>query len=53
MKKKKITIIVAYNYDNKHVYSNEKIAEKIKKELSVNLNDRQEIIESIKVEDKL
>ncbi|WP_394706837.1 hypothetical protein [uncultured Bacteroides sp.] len=53
MKKKKITIIVAYNYDDKHVYNNEIIAVRLKKELSVNLNDRQEIIESIKVEDKL
>ena len=52
MKKKKITIIVAYNYDDKHIYSNEIIAERIKKELSVNLNNRQEVIESIQVEDK-
>ncbi len=52
MKKKKITIIIAYNYNDKNVFSNEIIAERLKKQLSVNLNDKQEFIESIKVEDK-
>lgn len=33
MKKKKITIIISYDYENKDVFINQKIAEKIKQDL--------------------
>ena len=53
MKKKKITIILAYDYGDEPIRSNASIAEKIKKQLSLKLNSGNEIIESIKVEDQL
>lgn len=52
MKKKKITIIISYDYDDKNVFSNEKIAEKIKRDLIKGSNPNHEKIESVVVEDK-
>lgn len=52
MKKKKITIIMSYDYDDKKVFSNEKIAEKIKRDLLKGSNPSHEKIESVIVEDK-
>lgn len=52
MKNKKITIIMSYDYDDKNVFSNEKIAEKIKRDLIKGSNPDHEKIESVVVEDK-
>ena len=53
MKKKKVTIIISYDYDNKDVFENQKIAEKIKRDLLYGINPIHETIESIIVEDEL
>lgn len=52
MKKKKITIIISYNYDNKQVVSNDKISYRIKSDLMKGTDPRHERIESITVEDE-
>lgn len=52
MKKKKITIIMSYDYDDKNIFANEKIAEKIKRDLLKGSNPAHEKIESVIVEDK-
>lgn len=52
MKKKKITIIISYDYENKDVFINQKIAQKIKQDLLKGINPVHERIESVKVEDE-
>lgn len=52
MKKKKITIIISYDYDKKDVFVNQKIAEKIKRDLLRGINPTHEVIESVIVEDE-
>lgn len=51
MKKKKVTIVISYNYDDNNVFLNEKIAEKIKRDLIRGSNPYHEKIESVLVED--
>lgn len=43
---------MSYDYDDKKVFSNEKIAEKIKRDLLKGSNPSHEKIESVIVEDK-
>lgn len=52
MKKKKVTIIISYDYDNKDVFINQEIAEKIKRDLLRGINPIHEAIESVIVEDE-
>lgn len=52
MKKKKVTIIISYDYDNKDVSINQEIAEKIKRDLLRGINPIHEAIESVIVEDE-
>ncbi len=51
MRKKKITIIISYDYDNKQVVSNDKISYRIKSDLMKGTNPIHERIESVTVED--
>ncbi|MFK2761561.1 hypothetical protein ACIXWV_13950 [Bacteroides fragilis] len=51
MKKKKITIIISYDYEDKNTVSNDRIAERIKSDLLKGSNPVHERIESIVVED--
>lgn len=50
-KKKKVTIIMSHNYDGNNIASNDKIADRIKRDLLKNLEPKRERIESIIVED--
>ncbi len=52
MKKKKITIIISYDYDDAHTVSNERIAERIRHDLMKGSDPRHEKIESVTVEDE-
>ena len=51
MKKKKITIVISYDYEDKNTASNDRIAERIKRDLLKGSNLVHERIESIVVED--
>lgn len=51
MKKKKITIVISYDYEDKNTVSNNRIAERIKSDLLKGSNPIHEKIESILVED--
>lgn len=51
MKKKKITIIISYDYDDRNTVSNDRIADRIKKDLLKGSDPKHEKIESITVED--
>lgn len=51
MKKKKITIIISYDYEEKNTISNEQIADRVKKDLLKGSNPQHEKIESVTVED--
>lgn len=51
MKKKKITIVISYDYEDKNTFSNDRIAERIKNDLLKGRNPKHEKIESITVED--
>lgn len=51
MKAKKITVVLSYNYDDDLVVSNDKVAYRIRNELSRNIEPRHERIESVTVDD--
>lgn len=51
MKKKKITIIISYDYDEKNTVSNDKVAERIKSDLLKGSDIKHERIESVIVSD--
>lgn len=51
MRKKKITIVISYDYEDKNIISNEKIAERIKRDLLKGSNPAHEKIENIIIED--
>lgn len=51
MKKKKITIIISYDYEDKNTVGNDRIADRVKKDLLKGSNPQHEKIESITVED--
>lgn len=53
MKKKKITIIISYDYEDKNTVSNERIADRIKSDLLKGSDPQHEKIESVKVEDNV
>lgn len=51
MKKKKITIVISYDYEDKNTVSNDQIADRIKNDLLKGSTPHHEKIESITVED--
>lgn len=51
MKKKKITIVISYDYDDRNTVSNDRIANRVKKDLLKGSDPNHEKIESITVED--
>lgn len=51
MKKKKITVIISYDYEDKNTVCNDRIADRIKFDLLKGSNPQHEKIESITVED--
>jgi len=51
MKKKKITIIISHDYDEKNTISNNKVAERIKRDLLKGSDLKHERIESVVVSD--
>lgn len=50
-KKKKITIIISYDYEDKNTVSNDRIADRVKNDLLKGSNPNHEKIESVTVED--
>lgn len=53
MKQKKVTVIISYDYDNGCTASNERVAERIRRDLVKGSDPRHEKIESVTVEDVL
>jgi hypothetical protein len=53
MKKKKVTVIISYDYEDGCTTSNKRIAERIKHDLIKGGDPRHEKIESVIVEDLL
>lgn len=51
MKKKKVTVIISYDYEEGCTVCNERIAERIKYDLVKGSNQQHEKIESVIVED--
>ena len=51
MKKKKIIIVISYDYEDKNTVSNDRIADRVKNELLKGSNPKHEKIESVTVED--
>lgn len=51
MKKKKITIVISYDYEDRNTVSNDRIADRMKIDLLKGSNPQHEKIESITVED--
>lgn len=51
MKKKKITIVISYDYEDKNTISNDRIADRVKYDLLKGSNSQHEKIESVTVED--
>ena len=51
MKKKKITIVISYVYEDKNTISNDRIADRVKYDLLKGSNSQHEKIESVTVED--
>nr|UWG88844.1 MAG: hypothetical protein [Bacteriophage sp.] len=51
MKKKKITIIISYDYEDKNIVSNDRIANRVKNDLLKGSNPQHEKLESVTVED--
>ena len=53
MKKKKITIIISYEYEDMIIVSNDRVADRIKNDLLKGSNPQHEKIESVTVEDNV
>lgn len=51
MKKKKITIIISYDYEDRNTVSNDRNADRVKNDLLKGSNPQHEKIEFITVED--
>lgn len=51
MKKKKIIIVISYDYEDKNTVSNDRIADRVKNDLLKGSNPKHEKIESVTVED--
>ena len=51
MKKKKIIIVISYDYEDKNTVNNDRIADRVKNELLKGSNPKHEKIESVTVED--
>lgn len=51
MKKKKVTVIISYDYDDAHTVGNDRIANRIKSDLTKGSDPRHEKIECVTVED--
>ena len=51
MKKKKISIVISYDYEDKNTISNDRIADRVKYDLLKGSNSQHEKIESVTVED--
>lgn len=51
MKQKKITVIISYDHDEKNIVSNERIADRIKRDLMKGIDPIHERIESVTVDD--
>lgn len=53
MKQKRVTVIISYNYEEGRTVSNERVAERIKRDLVKGSYPQNEKIESVIVEDVL
>ena len=51
MKKKKLTIVLSYDYEDRNTVSNDRITDRVKNDLLKGSNPKHEKIESITVED--